>query len=161
MRILPTLAVKVAPSPRHAPRAVACVASLVDQLTQLDAVGLQGWIQATRDTTQSLLGGTKAVAFNLIVGGVVYGAASAWQAGRRFRSSSGGARLTQRDFSLLLLCLLLDALGNSSFVFGEGSDLLWAPVSALTLRGLFASDALFGAQLVKARLYVESNDGAG
>ena len=69
---------------------VACIAgsaasSLLDQLTQLDAVGLQGWIQATRDTTQSLLGGTKVVAFNLIVGSLTYGAASAWQAGRSYR----------------------------------------------------------------------------
>ena len=76
------------------------------------------------------------------------------------RATSSEARLSSRDFNLLLLCLVLDALGNSSFVFGEGSDLLWAPVSALTLRGLFASDALFGAQLVKARLYVESKTGA-
>ena len=56
--------------PRRA--SVACVAgsaaSLLDQLTQLDAVGLQGWIQATRDTTQSLLGGTQVVAFNLLMG---------------------------------------------------------------------------------------------
>lgn len=73
--------------PRRA--SIACVAgsatSLLDQLTQLDAVGLQGWIQATRDTTQSLLGGTKVVAFNLLVGTIVYGAAVAWKAGRRYR----------------------------------------------------------------------------
>ena len=73
--------------PRRA--SVACVAgsatSLLDQLTQLDAVGLQGWIQATRDTTQSLLGGTKVVTFNLLVGTIVYGAAVAWKAGRRYR----------------------------------------------------------------------------
>ena len=73
--------------PRRA--SVACVAgsaaSLLDQLTQLDAVGLQGWIQATRDTTQSLLGGTQVVAFNLLMGSLVYGAAAAWQAGRRYR----------------------------------------------------------------------------
>ena len=127
--------------PRRA--SVACVAgsaaSLLDQLTQLDAVGLQGWIQATRDTTQSLLGGTKVVAFNLIVGSGIYGAASAWQAGRRYRwaypdrnpdpgpaltpartltltlalkptrATAQQAELSSRDFSLLLICLVLGA----------------------------------------------------
>jgi len=47
---------------------------------------------------------------------------------------------------------MLDALGNSSLFFGEGSDLLWAPASALTLRALFASDMLFAGQLVKELL---------
>ena len=77
---------------------VACVAgsaaSLLDQLTQLDSVGLQGWIQATRDTTQSLLGGTKVVAFNLIMGSLTYGAASAWQAGRSYRWAGRTLTLT-------------------------------------------------------------------
>lgn len=127
------------------PRRASVVCSLVDQLTQLDAVGLQGFVQATRDFVQ-------ANAFNVVVGGLIYGTASAWQAGRRFRATSSDARLSERDFSLLLLCLALDVLGNSSLVFGEGSDLLWAPVSALTLRTLFASDALCVAQLVKELL---------
>ena len=88
MRLLPALRTGIAAlPPRRA--SVVCVAgsaaSLLDQLTQLDAVGLQGWIQATRDTTQSLLGGTQVVAFNLLVGSLVYGAAAAWQAGRRYR----------------------------------------------------------------------------
>lgn len=58
------------------------------------------------------------------------------------RATSSEARLSSRDFSLLLLCLVLDALGNSSLVFGEGSDLLWAPASALVIRALFVSDTL-------------------
>ena len=102
MRVLPALhtlrgtgSIAALP-PRRA--SVACVAgsaaSLLDQLTQLDSVGLQGWIQATRDTTQSLLGGTKVVAFNLIMGSLTYGAASAWQAGRSYRWAGRTLTLT-------------------------------------------------------------------
>ena len=179
MRLLPALRTGTAAlPPRRA--SVACIAgsatSLLDQLTQLDAVGLQGWIQATRDTTQSLLGGTQVVAFNLLVGGLVYGAAAAWQAGRRYRwagryanpnpdayadprpdpvpalgqpgrplcpcpwiaarTTSSEARLSSRDFTLLLLCLLLDALGNSSLVSSCGSGFLFICRPKLALTGV-------------------------
>ena len=98
MRVLPALhALRGTGMPLHR-ASVACVAgsaaSLLDQLTQLDSVGLQGWIQATRDTTQGLLGGTKVVAFNLIMGSLTYGAASAWQAGRRYRWAGRTLTLT-------------------------------------------------------------------
>ena len=176
MRLLPALRTGIAAlPPRRA--SVVCVAgsaaSLLDQLTQLDAVGLQGWIQATRDTTQSLLGGTQVVAFNLLVGSLVYGAAAAWQAGRRYRwagryanrtltltlplvripcqpwgqpgrplcpcpwiaarTTSSEARLSSRDFTLLLLCLLLDALGNSSLVRTRTLTLTLTLILTLTL----------------------------
>ena len=142
----------VAPPVLRAP-ARACLAagpsSIPDQITQLDAVGLQGLIQATRDYTQSAVGGIRGVIFYVLASGLTFGAATAWAAGRRFRETSRDARLSERDFSLLTLCIGLDVLGGSSLIFGEGADLLWAPVSALSLRSLFRSDSLAALNFVK------------
>jgi len=119
-----------------------CAATNLDHFTQLHAVGLQGLIQATRDLTQSAFASAVPALLSLALGALISGASAAWQAGGRYRESSGKASLTERDFALLLLCLCVDSVGGSSFYIGEESDALWAPISALAVREMFGSNSL-------------------
>eukprot|EP01031_Cornospumella_fuschlensis_P024221 gene24221-29291_t len=52
----------------------------------------------------------------------------------------------------LFLCIMIDAVSDSSFVLpgiGELEDVVWAPLAALALRSLFQSDTVAYAEFVK------------
>ena len=135
---------------------VTCVAEaplLLDQMTSLHAVGFTSLIQAVRDSTQDFFGLARSVLLPAIVGWVLATGAAAWVAGARYSSrNAAGAKLTSEDFTLLLLCISLDAFGDSSFLFGESGDFIWAPLSAWILRALFESDILAAFNFVKELL---------
>ena len=116
--------------------------SLLDQIGCLDAVGLQGLIQATRDAGQNAFSTFQPIVIDVAIGALLCVAITAWREGRRFRAASSGAQLTERDFVLLVLCFGLDLVGGSSFVTGEFADAVWAPVSAIALNALFGSASL-------------------
>lgn len=126
--------------------------SLLDQVGSLHAAGLQGLIQATRDATQDALGPLRTVAINVGLGALVFGATSAWTAGGRLRDKAKRAELSEREFTLLFLCLCLDLAGDSSYVVGEFGDLVWAPVSALALKAIFGSTPLALLNFIKEAL---------
>ena len=129
--------------------------SSVDGISTLTAVGLQGFIQSTREATAFAFNSVQSVALPTIAGAILYIAIGAWREGKAFRLKSATPMLTSRDLSLLMLCVILDlvsAFGNTPFFAGEASDLLWAPVGASLLYNLFESPALSGLQLVKELL---------
>ena len=107
----------------------------LDNISTLQALGFQGFIQATRDTTGSLYNSFQSMALPTLTLALVYLGFSAWREGNALRKASAGAALNQRDFGLLTLCLLLDLIGGSFDAF----DLVWAPCSALLLYSLFDS----------------------
>jgi hypothetical protein len=117
------------------------------------------------------------VALPLAAVSLLYLAVTAWREGQALRERASGAALSQRDLghtharsepticsvpalkhrarrshSLLVICLLVDLAGDSSFVINENSDLLWAPASGLLLNALFDSPALGALNLVKELL---------
>ena len=55
-------------------------------------------------------------------------------------------------FGLLALCLVIDLVGGSSFFLGEGSDVLWAPISALLVQTLWESPILAALNFLKELL---------
>ena len=115
----------------------------------IQAVGLQGLIQATRDTTATVFFGAKPVVLPLIVAVLLYGGVSAWQEGKKYSENARGAQLTQRDLGLLALCVLIDVVGDSSWLLGASSDLFWAPCSALLLQLLFDAPLLAATNFFK------------
>ena len=140
MRTLPSLLVR-----RAAPLAAS-------RARPIYAVGLQGLIQSTRDFTAAGVQATQSVALPLFAALLLYVGTVAWREGNTLAEKAQRAKLTQRDFGLLFLCLLLDLLGGSSFVLGDQSDYLWAPVSAFLIFSLFDSFSLAAVQFVKEAL---------
>jgi len=124
--------------------------------TTITAVGLTEPIQALRDATQSVFNSPELRAFVLscVIGGVTRGAASAWKAGEKFRQTAAQARLGPAELTLLFACILIDAVGDSSFLTrpGELGDVIWAPISALLVRELFDSNLLAAIDLGKELL---------
>ena len=118
----------------------------------IHAVGFQGLIQSTRDFTTATYETVQPLALPMLATLLLYVGTSAWREGSALAEKAERASLTQRDFGLLLLCLLLDLAGGSSFVLGGGSDLVWAPVSAFVLFSLFDSTSLAAIQFVKEAL---------
>ena len=57
------------------------------------------------------------------------------------------------DFRKLLICLLVDIIGTSSEllpILGELTDVVWAPIAALTLRSLFqGSNVVFALEFAE------------
>jgi hypothetical protein len=108
-------------------------------------------IQGTRDTTQALFNDIRAPALTLLFSGLLYVAIGSWQAGAELRAlaATAAARdertVGQAELVLLLICLGIDLGGDASFILpgvGEAEDVLWAPVSALLVRRVFASNLL-------------------
>lgn len=65
---------------------------------------------------------------------------------------SSPQRLIQLDFGKLLICLLIDTVGSSSElipVFGEITDVIWAPIAGLLMRYIFKSNILFGLEFIE------------
>ena len=114
------------------------------------AVGLQGFIQATRDSTAAAFSSVQSVAIPLLASSLIYLGVTAWREGAAYRETSRGA--SQSDFGLLALCLLIDLGGFSSFFIGDASDVLWAPLSAWLLYSLFDSPALALLNFIKEGL---------
>ena len=126
-----------APIQLHAP--------LLDGISSLYSVGLQGWIQTTRDVTQAAL----PQAVPILASVLLSSGAAAWTAGSSFRSRAGVAQLGERELGLLVACLLIDVLGDCSFALGEAGDLAWAPLSALLVNVLFGSVPLAALDFAK------------
>lgn len=120
------------------------------------AVGLQGAIQATRDTTAAAFKAFQAaalpVALPLFAVLLCYVGFGAWREGNAMSKKARTSKLTGADFGLLCTCLLLDLAGGGSFVLGGGSDLIWAPASSFVVFSLFESSGLAALQFVKEAL---------
>jgi len=74
-----------------------------------------------------------------VVSSVVKASTEAFNRGRD-RAVSGDV-----DFNMLYLCIFIDIIGDTSYLFpgvGEGEDLLWAPLSALAVSTIFKSRAV-------------------
>lgn len=69
------------------------------------------------------------------------------------QNSQGAARgITWDQWVKLLLCVLIDAVGDSSFLIpgvGEIEDIAWAPISAFLVRKIFQSDVVGNIEFVK------------
>ena len=116
------------------------------------AVGLQGLIQATRDTTQAAFSNLQAVALPLLAGGLLFLGTNAWREGAAYRKRAASAEMSPRDFGLLALCILIDAFGNTSLFLGDASDVIWAPLSAFLVFSIFESPAVALLNFVKEGL---------
>jgi len=60
--------------------------------------------------------------------------------------------LVQPDFVKLLACIAIDIVGSSSElipVFGEVTDIVWAPIAGILLRQLYGSNLLLGLEFVE------------
>ena len=70
-----------------------------------------------------------------------------------FQNSQGATRgITWDQWLKLLLCVLIDAVGDSSFLIpgvGEVEDIAWAPISAFLMRKIFQSDIVGNIEFVK------------
>ena len=103
-------------------------------------------IQDVRDATQAAFNSpaVRATVASLVVSLVSSGGLAAWRAGSSFRLRARAAPLAAPDWALLLACLLVDAIGDATFVLpgGEQDDLLWAPLSGLMVLSMFGSDRL-------------------
>lgn len=130
----------------------AVVVPIAVRARPIHAVGLQGFIQATRDVTAATFHSVQSAALPLLAGLLLYVGTSAWREGSALAGKAQSATLTQRDLGLLVLCLLLDLGGGSSFVLGGSSDLVWAPASAFLIFSLFESTSLAAAQFLKEAL---------
>ena len=69
-------------------------------------------------------------------------------------AGTGGVKRTViPDFSKLLVCIIIDIIGTSSElipVLGEVTDVVWAPIAALTLRNLFeGSNVIFALEFIE------------
>ena len=126
---------------RHA-QPLLSAASTLDNISALHALGVQGGIEATRDAIRSVVFALQTVAPPLIFTGLILLGGFAWQEGTALRERASTAQLSSRDFGKLILCLLVDLIGNGSLIVGDESDLLWAPLSALLLYRLFENPAL-------------------
>ena len=54
-----------------------------------------------------------------------------------------------------MVCIAIDVIGSASEtvpVFGEVTDIVWAPIAATALKSLFASDAVFALELAEELL---------
>lgn len=118
----------------------------------IHAVGFQGLIQSTRDFTATSFHSIQSVALPMLAILLLYVGTSAWREGNALAEKAQQAKLTQRDFGLLLLCLVIDLAGGSSFVLGGSSDLVWAPASSFVIFSLFDSASLAALQFVKEAL---------
>ena len=85
--------------------------TLVDEIGTLQAVGLQGPIQAMRDFTQAAYAAMQPVVLPTLAMGLLFLGATAWREGSALRKKSSSAALNLRDFQLLALCLVLDFVG--------------------------------------------------
>ena len=69
------------------------------------------------------------------------------------QNSQGATRgITWDQWVKLLLCVLIDAVGDSSFLIpgvGEVEDIAWAPISAFLVRKIFQSDVVGNIEFVK------------
>ena len=113
----------------------------LDEISVLQAVGFQGLIQATRDSTGAAFVFFRDVVLPvlvpLLVAGLAYAGLTAYSQGKLSRD-----KLSERDFGLLAICVLIDLFGGSSIFFSEASDIVWAPVSVLFVGSLFDSPLL-------------------
>lgn len=61
-------------------------------------------------------------------------------------------RITKEAWAKLLVCILIDAVSDSSFILpgiGEVEDVAWAPISALLMKNLFDSNSVASIEFVK------------
>lgn len=69
------------------------------------------------------------------------------------QSTQGAARsITWDQWVKLLLCVFIDAVGDSSFLIpgvGEIEDIAWAPISAFLVKKIFQSDVVGNIEFVK------------
>ena len=119
--------------------------TLVDEIGTLQAVGLQGPIQAMRDFTQAAYAAMQPVVLPTLAMGLLFLGATAWREGSALRKKSSSAALNLRDFQLLALCLVLDFVGGVV-------DFAWAPISAALLLSAFDSPLLAAANALKELL---------
>lgn len=123
--------------------------TLVDEIGTLQAVGLQGPIQAMRDFTQAAYAAMQPVVLPTLAMGLLFLGATAWREGSALRKKSSSAALNLRDFQLLALCLVLDFVGGG---MGGVVDFAWAPISAALLLSAFDSPLLAAANALKELL---------
>ena len=114
-------------------------------------------VQATRDSAQAVFWSApfRAGVSVAVVGGLAALGRTAWSAGKDFRKRSDGGDLTKDDLGLLIVCILIDAVGDTDLLFAlpfAGWDYAWAPLSALLLRAILGSNALGGIELIKELL---------
>ena len=56
------------------------------------------------------------------------------------------------DFEKLLISIVIDVIGSASglvTLLGEVSDFVWAPIAALILRSLYASNVVFALEFLE------------
>ena len=71
---------------------------------------------------------------------------------RKENAQDGVKGLPSDAYVKLVLCLIIDLLGDTSFVLpgvGELEDVAWAPMSAYALRAIFGSNIIAGLDFVK------------
>lgn len=105
-----------------------------------------GLVDVIRSATQSLLFAlpTKLafiVLTNFLAAAAINTGKSVFEVGKVAAKS----RDSDLDFGLLSLCILVDLIGDTSFIvpgIGETEDLFWAPISAFVVGRLFNSNSL-------------------
>lgn len=71
---------------------------------------------------------------------------------KRDAATTSPPQISREAWLKLLLCILIDAISDSSFILpgiGELEDVAWAPLSAFAMKYLFDSDAVAIAEFVK------------
>ena len=92
-----------------------------------------------------------------VTGGWVSGAATSAAAGvlRGVSAVPGVAFLGQKKWAILLLAVVIDAVGCTSYLLpgiGEAEDAAWAPISAVLVQALYGSWTLTAIDFAKEAL---------